>query len=271
VVHYGSYVPLRRLPGVSNILFFVNLAPWDPGVGSRTLRNRALRLLFETTVGRADLIIVQSAATLDFLRERYPNLSVRIVTVRNGCSTPELMRTVSPRDFVAVGDVYRHRRLECVVRAYGALPPGIREAHRLLVIGHLGRDEEAASLIRQEINRLQLNACVQLLGPLPREEVLRVVVDACAFVSFAAVENGPNAVSEAVALDVPMILSDIPVHRELADGRARYAADVAELTDALVAATSSVAEKVGRRAAVDTWDRHISELGAQLRQLGSLP
>ncbi|MGH7555017.1 MAG: glycosyltransferase, partial [Longimicrobiales bacterium] len=273
VIHYGSYVPMRRVAGVRNVLFLVNLAPWDPGEGSRTLRNRILRLLFHATLPQADLVVVQSAATEAFVLQRYPQLAGRIAAVRNGCSVPELTRPAAPRGFLAVGHVYQYRRLDEVVRAYAQLPAAVRERHGLTVIGHLGRDAGAVRSLRQEIERLQLTDTVALVGPLTRDEVMERLINARAFVSFSAIDNGPNAVQEAAALGVSMVLSDIPVHRELADGLARYATTVSELSEAMLAAaeTSGTPRSPSVRPTVQTWQQHVDELGALLRGVHALP
>lgn len=269
VIHYGSYVPLRRSRRFSNILYFVNLAPWDPGVGSRTVRNRALRYLFARTARHADVIVVQSEATGAFLRARYPDLGLHIATVRNGCSIPQLVRPADARDFVAVGHVYRYRRVERIVRAYAALPADVRAAHHLVVIGHLERDREAVRLVRSEIDRAGIAESVRLVGALPREAVLQRLITACAFVSFSAVDNGPNALQEAAALGVPLVLSDIPVYHELARGWTEFAGDDATLTRALLsAAANAQAGAAQARGPVETWDQHVTELGDVLRELG---
>ena len=59
---------------------------------------------------------------------------------------------------------------------------------------------------------------VGLTGLLPRDEVYRRCADADVFISASHGEGLPVAVLEALAARCPAILSDIPPHREIADG-----------------------------------------------------
>jgi glycosyltransferase involved in cell wall biosynthesis len=59
---------------------------------------------------------------------------------------------------------------------------------------------------------------VELTGLLPRDEVFRGCADADAFISASHGEGLPVAVLEAMAARCPAVLSDIPPHREIADG-----------------------------------------------------
>jgi glycosyltransferase involved in cell wall biosynthesis len=59
---------------------------------------------------------------------------------------------------------------------------------------------------------------IELTGLLPRDEVFRRCAEADVFVSASHGEGLPVAVLEAMAARCPVILSDIPPHREIADG-----------------------------------------------------
>jgi glycosyltransferase involved in cell wall biosynthesis len=87
-------------------------------------------------------------------------------------------------------------------------------AGRLVLVGEGDLKEE----ILAESNRLGLQNQVQITGLIEREEVYRHLVKADLFVSASTVEGLPVAVLEAMACRCPAILSDIPPHREIADG-----------------------------------------------------
>jgi glycosyltransferase involved in cell wall biosynthesis len=264
VLHYGAYVPVRPPQNMLNVLCFTNLAPWNERPHSRSARNRMLRWLFERTEKRADLIIVQSEATRTFLRQRYPKTAGRIVVLKNGVALPELRRPRERYGFLLLGDIYAYRRIDCVVRAHAGLADHIREAHPLIIVGNPDRDRRALKDVMRAVQDTG-RGNVQIPGLLPRPQALELMAASAAFVSFAAIDNGPNALVEAAAIGTPSVLSDIPVHRELAGPRAYFARDITELTQAMHAAATAppldLAETVGP---LDTWDTHVAELGSIL-------
>jgi glycosyltransferase involved in cell wall biosynthesis len=66
-------------------------------------------------------------------------------------------------------------------------------------------------------NRLGLDADVRFTGHLPAASVWGLMKMAAVFVSLSAYEGCPNTVMEAVACGCPLVISDIPAHRELLD------------------------------------------------------
>ena len=84
---------------------------------------------------------------------------------------------------------------------------------RLIFIGggRLGAELEA------RIDRAGLRDRVTVRGLIPREEVFVACAEADVFVSTSNGEGLPVAVLEAMAAGCPVILSDIPPHRELAE------------------------------------------------------
>jgi len=84
---------------------------------------------------------------------------------------------------------------------------------RLVFIGggRLGTELEA------RIDRAGLRDRVTLRGLIPREEVFVACAEADVFVSTSNGEGLPVAVLEAMAAGCPVILSDIPPHREIAE------------------------------------------------------
>ena len=66
-------------------------------------------------------------------------------------------------------------------------------------------------------HKLGLDADVHFTGHLPAASVWALMKKASVFVSLSAYEGCPNTVMEAMACGCPLVLSDIPAHREILD------------------------------------------------------
>ncbi len=135
-------------------------------------------------------------------------------------------------------------------RTEASLPPGLAkpEAPIVLYVGRLASDVsanknlkaflEALAYVRQQENvlgilcgdgpqraelevlrhKLELDADVHFTGYLPADSsVWALMKKASVFVSLSAYEGCPNAVMEAMVCGCPLVLSDIPAHREILD------------------------------------------------------
>jgi glycosyltransferase involved in cell wall biosynthesis len=72
--------------------------------------------------------------------------------------------------------------------------------------------------LRHELRISELDDRVELTGLIPRDEVFARCAEADLFVSPSRGEGLPVAVMEAMASGCPVVLSDIPPHREIAAG-----------------------------------------------------
>jgi len=130
-------------------------------------------------------------------------------------------------------------------RIVAALPPGLtkQEAPIVLYVGRLIAHKnlkaflESLSCVKQQQNvlgvlcgdgpqraelevlrhKLGLNADVHFTGHLPAASVWALMKKASVFVSLSAYEGCPNTVMEAMVCGCPLVISDIPAHREILD------------------------------------------------------
>lgn len=113
-----------------------------------------------------------------------------------------------------LGRLEPQKRPECLVRAYGCFrtmwkveenekPP------RLKILG--GGDPHYIKVLTAETN---ISDCIEFVGH--RKRIEPFLSEALCLVNPSESEGLPNAVLEACALGVPVILSDIPVHRKIA-------------------------------------------------------
>jgi glycosyltransferase involved in cell wall biosynthesis len=158
-----------------------------------------------------------------------------------------------------------------------ALPPGLETSEtpivlyvgRLLPIKNLQAFLETLACVRQkrevlgilcgegldrsdlEVVRLNLglDADVHFTGYLPVTLVWALMKKASVFVSLSAYEGCPNTVMEAIACECPLILSDIPAHREILDENCAYFVDpsnIHQTADTILQALSNPDASIGR-------------------------
>jgi glycosyltransferase involved in cell wall biosynthesis len=171
----------------------------------------------------ANAVVSNSAGGDDYWRNRLPQ-SHRYV-IANGLPLSKIENTVA------------------------ALPPGISDSQLpiVLYVGRLTSDAsatknlkaflESLAFVKQQQkvqgilcgegtqrpelemsrHKLGLDADVHFAGYLPAVSVWALMKKAAVFVSLSAYEGCPNTVMEAMACGCPLVLSDIPAHREILD------------------------------------------------------
>lgn len=166
-------------------------------------------------------------------------------------------------------------------RTVAVLPPGLAKSHVpiVLYVGRLTSDvsatknlkallEALACVMRQqdvfgilcgegpqrsELERLRhklgLEAYVHFMGHLPGTSVWALMKKASVFVSLSAYEGCPNTVMEAMACGCPLLLSDIPAHREIIDESCAFFVDpsnIQQTADTIVQALCNADASKGR-------------------------
>lgn len=166
-------------------------------------------------------------------------------------------------------------------RVAAALPPGLAkpDAPIVLYVGRLASDVsanknlkaflEALAYVRHQENvlgilcgegplraelevlrhKLGLDECVHFTEYLPVASVWALMKKASVFVSLSAYEGCPNAVMEAMACGCPLVLSDIPAHREILDESCALFVDTSKIkqtADTIVQALRDANASKGR-------------------------
>ncbi len=171
---------------------------------------------------------------------------------------------------LAMGNRRPHKNWGALIRAVERMPPARRP--RVVITG--GRDHDPLAALVEEAG---VGDSVQLRGWVDDDEVrhLYSVASALAIPSYAEGFSLPTL--EAMGAGIPVLLSDIRVHRYVGGDAARYfAPDDIDALGALMsevafspAAQESMAEAGRLRAAAFTWDRTAHETRASFeRALG---
>jgi glycosyltransferase involved in cell wall biosynthesis len=118
--------------------------------------------------------------------------------------------------FLCVGRQDYQKAHEIAVRAFNDLANELPNT----VLWLAGRDGGNTPIVNDAIAESPARNRIVLLGE--RSDVSDLLVAADAFVMPSRFEGLAGAVIEAMALEVPLVLTDIPVFREVSDGRALY-------------------------------------------------
>ena len=173
----------------------------------------------------ADEVICVSNAIETRLSNEYPQAKDRFVTIRNG--VPPMVFGDRPSDgLLASLGLERGRYILCVGRLdptkgfHDALeafriarPPGMK---LVIVGGSLGSDEYAAEL------KTSAPADCVFAGPRPASEVRTLYRNAGLFLHPSYLEGFALVVLEALAANIPIVVSDIPPHIEVGLDAASY-------------------------------------------------
>jgi len=181
------------------------------------LRNQAMMVVALAAFRR--LVFCSEAAY-----ESLPGVWKRLVgdrwcVVRNCADVDRIDRVLAlaPRGrdprFTVVS-VARLERVKDPFTLLHAFAAGTGGGDRLVVMG----DGSLRGAVEARIRALGLEGRADLVGLVPRDEVFRRCAAADLFVSTSRGEGLPVAVLEAMACGRPAILSDIPPHREVAEG-----------------------------------------------------
>jgi glycosyltransferase involved in cell wall biosynthesis len=143
----------------------------------------------------------------------------RARVIPNGVDVARIARASgrdgSPGDtrfcLVTVGRLIEAKNTLATVQVLEALDRG---SSRLVIIG----DGPERAALEHAVQRAGLVDEVTFAGALDRDAVYGTLMTADLFVSASRVEGLPVSVLEAMAAGLPLVLSDIPPHREVTDG-----------------------------------------------------
>lgn len=152
---------------------------------------------------------------------------------------------------VAVGRLEPVKDPLLLLEAFSRVP---NERSTLSLVGKGSLEAE----LRDRMGSLGLGRRVTMTGLIPREEVYRILADADFFISVSRGEGLPVAVLEAMACACPVILSDIPPHREIA-------ADAQFIPLVRPGDAAAFATEIERFQRMSTGER--TELGSRCRNL----
>lgn len=225
------------------------------------------RLIFD----RSDRVICTTRAEAGLVRDRFAVRPQVLSVIPNGVDEAAIRASeplpVKGTVVLWAGRLERYKRADMVVSAMRWLP---RDFH-LYVVG----DGPARAGLEQDAQRWGLGDRVRFTGGVPHDVAYRWFRTASVFVSMSSRESFGISILEAAAAGVPVVASDIPVHREVAD---EYGSGNVWLvpTDADLSALASTIERAAQThppalgSPLPSWDDAAASTLQIYRSLGCL-
>lgn len=246
---------------------------------SQRLRLRVLRRLAQHSVRVCTRILFVSADSASQIGEIMGIPAGRRAVVPHGIDLEAWSRThVSPkrlpgrRPFIlSVSSVYRYKNFVRLIAAWSQVAAQRPETPDLVIIGDEPDREYRQQMEEARSKTGTLAARVHLLGEVPYAEIRGWYAGASMFVFPSFLETFGHPLLEAMAMELPIVASDIGVFHEIAGDGARYVdpQDTHGLADAIGRflddpESARTVGLLGRsRAAEFSWD-HSTQLHAQL-------
>jgi glycosyltransferase involved in cell wall biosynthesis len=163
-------------------------------------------------VEHAVLTVCNSVVESELLAERIPSAAHRTVALPSGVDADAIAaaRPFEQRGAVvlALGPLERHRRVD---RAIGAMA-SLGDPVRLVVTG----GGPGVPRLAAHADDLRVSSRVDFVGPVDVAELYRWLRTAGVLVALADQGTSGIEVTEALSAGIPVVASDIPVHREAA-------------------------------------------------------
>ena len=207
----------RRLPQL-----FSPVVRWRRDIGFRA----------QMASGRS--IVLSSESALRDCRALYPRLGNDVSVVRFATQpAPDLLTAnptavlaqygVPPRYFYLPNQFWRHKNHQVVVDALTVL----KQRGLDVVVAASGspkdpREPDYFDGLMRQVQVRGLAANFRYLGMIPLDHVYALLRSSMALINPSRFEGWSTTVEEAKSFGVPMILSDLEVHREQTAGGARY-------------------------------------------------
>jgi glycosyltransferase involved in cell wall biosynthesis len=269
-----------------------DLLPLTAPADHRGFRDQLVRRLMPGSIRRADGVLTVSESVASEIRRHFPHATGKLTAIPNGIDT-DFFRPKQPGairapihdrlnlsgDYVLyLGALMARKNLEVAIRGFSdyrrdpLLPASARGAK--LVLAGMSRSQTYEASLRALAEKLAPGAVI-FTGFIKDEDCLALLQHATVFLAPSRGEGFDLPALEAMACGIPVLCSDLPVHRELlghdacffpTDQPERLAADLHRLMTRADLRTQ-LAQRGPARAGGFTWETAMLRLGELYRQI----
>jgi len=208
---------------------------------------------------KADVVVCQSAAVIDFFKEKHRHKMTVIPNPIAADAIPARYEGQRRRTIVGVGRLDGQKNFAMLINSFSRLPERFDD-YTLEIYGG-GVLEKA---LKAQIAELGLEDRVFLMGV--KQNVMHYISDAALYVMSSNYEGFPNALVEAMATGLPVISTDFPtgVAREVISERNGWVIPVGD-GDALLAAMEAALSDESRWNEISLQNRKLLEALSESR------
>ncbi|HSY53759.1 MAG TPA: glycosyltransferase family 1 protein [Opitutaceae bacterium] len=216
-----------------------DLLPLTAPADHQGFRDQLVRRLMPGSIRRADGVLTVSESVAAEIRRHFPHASGKLLAIPNGIDADffrpkpagERRAAIHARlkltgDYVLyLGALMARKNLEVAIRGFGEylrdplLPASARNTK--LVLAGMSRSKEYAARLQALAEKLAPGA-ILFTGFISDEDCLALLQHAAVFLAPSRGEGFDLPALEAMACGIPVLCSDIPVHRELLGNDARF-------------------------------------------------
>ena len=204
-------------------------------------RRTAFRIALERSLRAADHVITVSRAVRNEILERYPGTSISVVyngldatpfaqVDQTALSAIRMKCSLEAEFLLAVGHFEPRKNYSTLIDALSHL----RQKGSRIQLVIVGNDSGEMRSVKQRVAARSVTDQVRIISDLTDQEVCCLYNLATLFVFPSSYEGFGIPILEAMAANCPMVLSDIPVFREITESKGQYFA----YTDAVAMAAA---------------------------------
>jgi glycosyltransferase involved in cell wall biosynthesis len=225
VCHYTNhYMPVFRAKRKKYITTVHDLAVWKIPDLFTPAYVRFARSIITRCILRSDHIITVSNTVKNEILDMFDVPESKISVCYNAVGPPfRRIENYAKRDLLLfVGNIDPHKNLSTLVKAFALLKNKSRDYNRMRLI-IAGNKRAGTGALAEVLRSLSLSEDdVKVLGYVSDEQLVELYNSAAAVIMPSLYEGFGLPVIEAMACQTPVIVSDIPVFREIADGGALF-------------------------------------------------
>ena len=233
--------------------------PWQ-----QKLRLRVLRGIAQLSARIAERVMFVSEDSAQWIGDAIGLPEDKRAVIHHGIdqsqwrieSAPESLHS---RPFIlSVSSVYSYKNYVRLIEAYTEMARRNPDVPDLVIIGDNQDDATMNAMLRARDAAGEFAEWIHILGEVPYADIQEYYREACMFVFPSYLETFGHPLLEAMAVGVPVVASDIPVFREIAEDAAVYA-DPFSTASLAKAMESVLASESGRRALVKRGQERIQQ------------